>query len=105
MDPVGNLTVTANNPFTVKLETVNKYGERITEGINSRMELMTSVSYIHKIFYSEGGPWLAQTDQVLGGSAIVTNRNDKAIFQYFNKGEVFQLLNVKLLLILFSFFV
>ena len=83
-----NLTVVANNPFTIKIQVMNKYGERITEGINSKMELMTSISYIHKIFHSAGGPWLAHSDQVLGGNAIKTNRDDKAIFQNFYLGEV-----------------
>lgn len=68
---------------------VNEDGDIIDSSLNSGLEIMIQVSYIHKWFSRKGGLWLTQTDAVLGGPEVVTSvTNDKVIFTNFVKGVV-----------------
>ena len=88
MEPLPS-SVVANTPFRVKLKMVNNVGDIITTSLNSRLEVMVQVSYIHKWWERRGQLWLAQTDAVLGGLKPDTSvTNDKVIFPNFVAGVV-----------------
>ena len=82
-------SVVANNPFVVKLKTINKYNDTITTSIHSTMESVSGVSWVHKLFEVLGGLYMVRTDCVLGGPDTITHTtNDQVVFKNFNAGLV-----------------
>lgn len=79
--------VTANTPITIGLRLENNVNQVVNDTLYSKMQVITSVSMLHGVYYFIGGLQETHTDCILGGPDVYIHpTNQRRIKSNFDAG-------------------